>query len=139
MGWYHPKIHLDESRFTSEAVLGLESFSHFEVIFYMDQVSTDKIQTGTRHPRNRTDWPRVGIFAQRAKNRANQLGLSRCRLLKVQRLTLTVQSLDAIDGIPVVDIKPYMEEFAAEGPIKQPTWSKEWMRDYYAPFSSKDT
>lgn len=126
------QIHLDASQFSEEALYGLNDFSHIEVIFYMNQVKPEKIQTGARHPRNRTDWPKVGIFGQRAKGRPNQLGVSRCRLLQVEGLTLTVQGLDAIDQTPVLDIKPYMAEFGPIGEVFQPEWSKEVMKYYYA-------
>lgn len=126
------EIVLDDSQFTEEALYGLQDFSHIEVIFYMNQVNPEKIKLGARHPRNRSDWPKVGIFSQRAKARPNQLGVSRCRLLKVEGLKLTVQALDAIDQTPVLDIKPYMEEFGARGVVHQPEWSKEVMKQYYA-------
>jgi tRNA-Thr(GGU) m(6)t(6)A37 methyltransferase TsaA len=126
------EIELDSSLFTEEALYGLKDFSHIEVIFYMHKVNHEKIQFGARHPRNRTDWPKVGIFGQRAKARPNQLGVSRCRLLKVEGLKLTVQALDAIDQTPVLDIKPYMEEFGPIGVVHQPEWSREVMKQYYA-------
>jgi tRNA (Thr-GGU) A37 N-methylase len=87
--------------------------------------------TGARHPRNRLDWPKVGIFAQRGKNRPNRIGVTICRLLSVRGLSLEVADLDAIDGTPVLDIKPYMREFAARGEIRQPAWATELMREYW--------
>jgi tRNA-Thr(GGU) m(6)t(6)A37 methyltransferase TsaA len=124
-------IELDAAQFDEEAVLGLADFSHLEVIFFMHLVDPAKIETRARHPRNNPAWPKVGIFAQRPKARPNRLGLSRCRLLHVDGLRLTVESLDAIDGTPVLDIKPYMSEYAPRGDIRQPDWSKELMANYY--------
>ena len=124
-------IELDATRFTEDAVAGLPAFSHIEVVFLMHLVTESKIETGARHPRNRQDWPRVGIFAQRAKGRPNRLGVSRCRLLKVEGLKLTVEGLDAIDGTPVLDIKPYMVEFGPRGEVIQPEWATEVMKEYY--------
>lgn len=115
----------------AEALAGLDAFSHIEVLFYMHRVDEGKIQTGARHPRNRTDWPKVGILAQRAKGRPNRLGLSRCQLVRVEGTTLTVRGLDAIDQTPVLDIKPYMVEFAPRGEVKQPAWATELMERYY--------
>ncbi|MFD0476032.1 TrmO family methyltransferase [Nonomuraea thailandensis] len=77
------------------------------------------------------DWPEVGIFAQRGKNRPNRLGVSRCRLLAVEGLDLRVRGLDAIDGTPVLDVKPYMAEFGPQGETVQPAWATELMRAYY--------
>lgn len=62
-------IELDDDQFTADVVAGLDDFSHIEVLFVFDQVAPDKINLGARHPRNRQDWPLVGIFAQRAKAR----------------------------------------------------------------------
>lgn len=67
-------IELDAAQFSSEALAGLSDFSHVEVIFYMDQVDPSIVEKTARHPRNNTQWPKVGIFAQRGKNRPNQIG-----------------------------------------------------------------
>lgn len=124
-------IELDAEQYDPEVVAGLADFSHVEVIFFMHGVDPSKIETRARHPRNNPDWPLVGIFAQRPKARPNRLGLSRCRLLRVEGLRLTVESLDAIDGTPVLDIKPYMTEYAPRGEVKQPEWAIELMTNYY--------
>src|SRR5580692_8615981 len=91
-------IEIDGERFSPEALQGLDSFTHLEIVFFFHLVPVEKIETSARHPRNRTDWPKVGIFAQRGKNRPNRIGVSLCRLLKVEGLTITVEGLDAIDG-----------------------------------------
>ena len=80
-----------------------------------------------RFDRQSPQWPLVGIFAQRGKGRPGRLGLSVCRLLAVDELTVTVQALDAIDGAPVLDLKPYMSEFAPRSRLTQPAWSRELM------------
>jgi tRNA-Thr(GGU) m(6)t(6)A37 methyltransferase TsaA len=118
--------------FGPEALYGLADFSHAEIIFQFDQVPPDRIETGARHPRNRADWPLVGIFAQRGKNRPNRLGLTTCAILKVEGRQLHVRGLDAIDGTPVLDIKPAMREFQPRGDLRQPGWSSELMADYWA-------
>ena len=125
-------IELDPDRFTPESLQGLAAFSHIEVVYFFHGVPENKIETSARHPRNRADWPRVGIFAQRGKNRPNRIGLSVCRLLSVEDLAITVEGLDAIDGTPVLDVKPHMKEFAPRGTVVQPAWSTELMADYYA-------
>lgn len=131
-------IELDSARFGPDALLGLNDFSHVEVVFLMHRVPPDKVETGARHPREREDWPRVGIFAQRGKSRPNRLGVSRCVVVAVDGVRLKVRGLDAIDGSPVLDIKPYMAEFGPIGRVRQPAWSSEVMRDYYKPASSRD-
>ena len=124
-------IALDPDKFTPDALAGLADFSHAEVIFLFDKVPDDKIETGARHPRNRIDWPLVGIFAQRGKNRPNRLGLTTCRIVAVDGLTIEVEGLDAIDGTPVLDIKPVMVEFLPRGDVRQPDWSHELMQGYW--------
>ena len=124
-------ITLDAGQFTAEALSGLDEFSHVEVVYVFDRVDPDAVQTGARHPRGNADWPRVGIFAQRGKGRPNRLGVTVCELLAVDGLTLTVRGLDAIDGTPVLDVKPYLEEFAPRGPVRQPAWSRELMAGYW--------
>ena len=125
------RIELDSSRFTPDCLLGLADFSHVEVVFFFHRVPESEIESGSRHPRNRPEWPRVGIFAQRGKSRPNRIGVTICRLLSVEGLSLEVSGLDAIDGTPVLDIKPYMREFAARGEIRQPQWVEELMRGYW--------
>jgi tRNA-Thr(GGU) m(6)t(6)A37 methyltransferase TsaA len=117
--------------FDPGALLGLEAFSHVEVIFVFDQVDPTKVTTGARHPRNNPDWPRIGIFAQRGKSRPNRLGSTICRIVSVDSLCLEVAELDAIDGTPVIDLKPVMSEFLPRDPVTQPAWSNELMQDYW--------
>ena len=119
------------ARFGEEALYGLVDFSHAEVAFVFHRVPLDKVETGARHPRNRADWPLVGIFAQRGKNRPNRIGITICRIEKVDGTRLHVRGLDAIDGTPVIDIKPVMREFCPRGDIRQPEWASELMAGYW--------
>ena len=96
-----------------------------------DRVDPAGVQTRARRPRGNPEWPEVGIFAQRAKGRPNRIGVTVCRLLAVDGLTLRVQGLDAIDGSPVLDVKPYMAEVAPRGEVRQPEWSRELMAGYW--------
>ncbi|MBL8046515.1 MAG: SAM-dependent methyltransferase [Anaerolineales bacterium] len=116
---------------TEEALLGLEDFSHAEIIFVFNQVPEHKIETGARHPRNNAVWPKVGIFAQRGKNRPNRLGLTTVKILKREGHILWVEDLDAVDGTPVLDIKPVMREFLPKGEVRQPAWAAELMQNYW--------
>ena len=124
-------IELDPAGFGPDALAGLEAFSHAEIIFLFDKVAPEKIETGARHPRGREDWPLIGIFAQRGKNRPNRLGVTVCRILSVEGCRLHVEGLDAIDGTPVIDIKPVMREFLPRGDISQPDWVAELMSAYW--------
>jgi tRNA (adenine37-N6)-methyltransferase len=111
---------------------GLEEFSHIEVVFLFHKVDPDKVHIGKRRPRGLDHLPLVGTLAQRAKARFNRLGVSRCRLLAREGNCLILGELDAIDGTPVVDIKPYLPEFGARGEVHTPDWAREVMQQYYA-------
>jgi tRNA-Thr(GGU) m(6)t(6)A37 methyltransferase TsaA len=114
-----------------EALMGLDAFSHAEIIFHFHLVPEAKVETAARHPRGNPDWPRAGIFAQRGKNRPNRIGVSVCRILSVKGREIEVQGLDAIDATPILDIKPVMREFLPRGEIRQPDWAGELMKDYW--------
>lgn len=126
------QIELDPEQFDAQALKGLDAFSHLEVIYYMHKVDASKVTTGARHPRNDPNWPEVGVFAQRVKSRPNLLGLSRANIVRVEGLAIEVLGLDAIDGTPVLDIKPYIAEFGPRGEVSQPVWATELMKNYYA-------
>lgn len=124
-------IQLDSKQFSTDTLVGLDSFSHIEVIYHMNQVDVRKVELGSRHPRNNSNWPKIGIFSQRGKNRPNQIGTTICKILDVNGLRIRVQGLDAIDGSPVLDIKPWVNEFGPRGKIIQPEWMTELMREYW--------
>lgn len=129
------KIELDATRFGPEALQGLDEFSHVEILYLFDQVDESEINTTARHPRGRADWPKVGIFAQRGKGRPNCIGATICSIASVEGIILNVVGLDAIDGTPVIDIKPVMAGFQPRGVFKEPAWSQDIMSGYW---SSKD-
>jgi tRNA-Thr(GGU) m(6)t(6)A37 methyltransferase TsaA len=116
-----------------EALLGLVEFSHLEVAYVFHLVDPVRPVSLTRHPRGNEDWPLTGIFAQRGRELPNRIGISTCELLGIDGTTLAVRGLDAIDGTPVLDIKPYLTEFAPRSPIRQPAWSHELMAGYFRP------
>lgn len=116
--------------FDARSLWGLADFSHCIVVYVFDKASWDQSKM-SRHPRGNKDWPEVGIFAQRAKDRPNRLGVTVCRILEVDGATIRVSGLDAIDGTPVVDIKPWMVEFGPRGEVWQSGWSRELMEGYW--------
>jgi tRNA-Thr(GGU) m(6)t(6)A37 methyltransferase TsaA len=118
-------------QFTPEALHGITEYSHVEVLYLFHEVEPLKIITSARHPRNNKDWPSVGIFAQRGKNRPNRIGSTICRVVRVEGKNLFVSELDAINGTPVLDIKPVMVEFLPRQEVCQPAWSHELMRHYW--------
>ncbi len=125
------EIVLDPARLGAEATLGLDTFSHLVVVFVFHRLDPTMIERNARHPRGRQDWPRVGILAQRGAPRPNRIGVTTCRLLGLDGLTVRVRGLDAIEGTPVLDIKPHMAAFAPRGELREPAWAGELMRDYW--------
>jgi tRNA-Thr(GGU) m(6)t(6)A37 methyltransferase TsaA len=125
------RIELDLEVVDLDATDGLADFSHVEVLFVFDRVDPAAVCTGSRHPRGNTDWPRVGILAQRAKDRPNRLGSTVCALLEVGPGWVRLQGLDAIDGTPVLDIKPYLRGFGPRGVVREPDWAGELMAGYW--------
>ena len=124
-------VTLDPERFSPDVLAGLDEFSHVEVVYLFDRVDPGEIELGICHPRGNPTWPKVGIFAQRAKMRPNRIGVTVCRLLGVDGLVLNVEGLDAIDGSPVLDIKPWYGRVRPRGTVRQPEWSHELMAGYW--------
>ena len=83
-----------------------------------------------RRPQNRDDMPLVGIFSQRGKDRPNTIGMTSVKLVSVGQNTLTVKGLDAIDGTPVLDIKPYYPVYDKKDAVV-PEWVNRLMEHYF--------
>ncbi len=91
----------------AEALEGIEDFSHMFILFWLNKVSSQERKMMKVHPRGREDLPLLGVFATRTKLRPNPIGLTLVELIKVKDNVLTVRGLDAFDGTPVLDIKPF--------------------------------
>jgi len=115
----------------AEGLLELQHFSHAVVVFLMHEARFDPAAHLTRHPRDRVDLPRVGIFAQRARHRPNPIGITTVRIERVERGTLVVRGLDAIDGTPVLDVKPHVPAFDAPAHPRVPEWMERLMTGYF--------
>ena len=125
------KIFLDTTALGASAASGLEDFSHIEVIYVFDRVEDDEIVSDARRPRGNPNWPVVGILAQRGKNRPNKIGATICEVVTVRSDSVVVKGLDAIDGTPVIDIKPVMSGFLPRTDVIQPSWATEIMEGYW--------
>jgi tRNA (adenine37-N6)-methyltransferase len=90
-----------------EALDDIGDYSHLFVLFWLNQISDQQRMTLKVHPRGRMDMPLVGVFATRTNIRPNPIGLTLVELLKVEGNTLNVRGLDAFDGTPILDIKPF--------------------------------
>lgn len=114
----------------SEAFNGLSDFSHLEIIFHFDRAKKNET-VFAGHPRENLKYPLVGIFGQRKKDRPNHLGLTTVELISHKERIITVKYLDAIDGTPILDIKPVFKEFQPKSPIQQPEWVADLMKVYW--------
>ena len=114
----------------AEAFNNIEDFSQLEIIYYFDKAEESKVVFSGR-PRGNPDYPDVGIFAQRKKDRPNHIGLCTVELIEHKGNTIKVKFLDAIDGTPVLDIKPSFKEFSLKTELRQPEWVADLMQDYW--------
>lgn len=125
------EIRLDD-HIPDEALAGISAFSHLEIIYRFNRVDPGSI-VFSGHPRGNKNYPLMGIFGQRKKDRPNAIGLCTVELLEHNGRSITVKLLDAIDGTPVLDIKPVFKEFQQRGAIVQPPWVEDLMKDYWKP------
>ena len=123
------EIHIREEY--SGGLAGLESFSHIVVVFGMHQSTWTPASDLVRRPQGREDMPSVGIFAQRAKHRPNPIGVTAVRLLGIDGNLVRVRGLDAIDGTPILDLKPYFPQFDRIADPLTPEWVERLMSDYF--------
>jgi tRNA-Thr(GGU) m(6)t(6)A37 methyltransferase TsaA len=105
----------------AEALQGLDEFSHLVIIFWLDRPDETKVALRV-HPEAREDMPLVGLFATRTPQRPNPIGLTTVELLSVEATMLRVRGLDAFDGTPVLDIKPYLIRGDLEPDASVPGW-----------------
>ena len=111
---------------------GLEGFSHVLVLFFLDRAQGfDPGKQLLRRPRGMEDMHEVGVFAQRTKYRPNPIGVTAVRLLGIEGDVVRVQGLDALDGTPVLDIKPYMPPFDRVDDVTMPPWVGHVMEGYF--------
>lgn len=131
-GWGSIKSKIRLERKYVRGLRGIEEFSHLVIVFWMHRVGSDK---GTikmlRHPRGSKNFPVRGIFAQRTKVRVNPIGITVVRLLRKRGSTIWVSGLDAIDGTPVLDIKPYFPIFDRPEGFRSPEWVAQAMQGYF--------
>ncbi len=105
----------------TESLDGLEGFSHIIVLFWMHKVRTEGVPLKVR-PMGRREAPPVGVFASRSPNRPNRIGKTTARLLRRRGNILQVKGLDALDGAPVLDIKPYIPGYDSVEDAEVPQW-----------------
>lgn len=111
---------------------GLEGFSHVLVVFFLDRAQGfDLKKQLLRRPRGMEDLQELGVFAQRTKYRPNPIGVTAVKLLGIEGNVVRVQALDALDGTPVLDIKPYMPPFDRVDDVTMPPWVGRFIEGYF--------
>lgn len=110
---------------------GLDGFSHVLVVTLLHGAAFDPARHLVRRPRGLADLPELGIFSQRAKDRPNPLGVTVVPLVAVEPDGLVVRGLDAIDGTPVLDLKPHFPAFDCAPDATVPGWVERIMSGYF--------
>jgi tRNA-Thr(GGU) m(6)t(6)A37 methyltransferase TsaA len=113
------------------ALCGLGDFSHAIIVTYLHQARYQKEIHLQRRPRGLESMPKVGIFSQRAKDRPNPIGVTAVKILEVGDDYIQVQGLDAVNGTPVLDIKPYYPQYDKIDSPKVPEWVNKLMEKYF--------
>ncbi len=130
-GWgqIESEIHLDEQY--ASGLQGLEEFSHAMVLFHLHEVSGfDSGKQLLRHPRGMEHLREVGVFAQRTKYRPNPVGVTAVELRTIRGNVVVVRGLDALDGTPVLDVKPYIPMFDRVERARTPDWVVHFTEGY---------
>ncbi|MEO7728072.1 MAG: tRNA (N6-threonylcarbamoyladenosine(37)-N6)-methyltransferase TrmO [Burkholderiales bacterium] len=131
-GWakIESEIHVDPQ--LASGLQELAGFSHILVLFFLDRAQGfDPAKQLMRKPRGREDMQAVGVFAQRTKYRPNPIGITAVQLLGIEGNVVKVRGLDALDGTPVLDIKPYMPPFDRMENVRMPPWVEHFMDGYF--------
>ena len=123
------EVHLEP--FLAAGLQGIEQFSHAIVVFYMHQATFELATDLVRRPRKRADMPEIGLFATRARHRVNPIGITPVEIVQVDGNVVKVKGLDAIDGTPVLDIKPYFPIFDRVENAVIPEWVERLLKDYF--------
>lgn len=111
---------------------GLEGFSHVLVVFWLDQIKAfDPAKQLLRKPRGMEDMQALGVFAQRTKYRPNPIGVTAVALAGIEGNVVSVRGLDALEGTPVLDLKPYIPEFDRIVDASVPSWVAHVMDGYF--------
>ena len=110
----------------SDALLGLEQFSHINVLYWFHENDTAEQRSILRvHPCGNEQNPLTGVFATHAPVRPNPIALTLCKIVSIDGNQICVDNIDAYDGSPVIDIKSYFPHSITEEHIRVPDWKKE--------------
>lgn len=117
--------------YPEETLLGLDDFSHLEVVWHFSKASREDVALHARSPRNDARWPPSGTFAHRNHRRPAQIAVSHPRLLRIEGRDLHVTDLDAVDGTPVLDFAPWFPAMGPQGAVRVAGWVDEMLDSYW--------
>ena len=103
---------------------GIDDFSHLMILYWSHLIPEEKRQVLKVHPLGSKDFPLVGTFATHSPARPNSILVTIVRLLERKGNTLKVTGLDALDGSPILDIKPYLPDQQGLKDVRMPDWMK---------------
>jgi tRNA-Thr(GGU) m(6)t(6)A37 methyltransferase TsaA len=107
----------------TDALLGLDGFSHIVVLFWFDQNDSDEKRRVLQvHPRKDPHNPLTGVFATHSPKRPNLIGLTVCKIISIHGGSIELEDIDALDGTPVIDLKCYIPGSVAEKDVRLPDW-----------------
>ena len=115
----------------SKGISGIGQFSHAIIITFLNKARYSPEEHLMRRPRGLDSMPKMGIFAQRAKDRPIPIGITAVKIVHVGNGFIDVSGLDAIDGTPILDIKPYYPQYDSVGDAVVPEWVDRLMQDYF--------
>ncbi len=121
-GWQERVSEVVVDTSLTEALDGIEECSHLIILYWMHRLPTGRVLPLKTHPMGRPELPLVGRFVTRSPSRPNPVGQATVRLLEHRGNILKVRGLDAIDGTPVIDIKPYIPRYDAAADARIPPW-----------------
>lgn len=127
-GWQEREAEIEIDPAWAEALDGVEAFSHIWIVWWLDRAEAPS--TLRVHPQRRTELPLVGILATRSPQRPNPLAMTAVRLLAREGRRLRVRGLDACQGTPVLDVKPYLRRGDLIPEATMPAWLEQlWRMD----------
>ena len=122
-GWQDVRSDIIVRQDLEPSLDGIDSYSHLIVLFYMQQVPEQEKERTHVHPRGDTRYPLQGVLATRSPRRPNPIGMAVVPLLRRRRNILRVKGLDALDGTPVLDLKPYLPQHDSVPDARLPDWA----------------
>ncbi len=124
-GWEEVRSDLIFREDLIEALDGIDGYSHIIVVFAYHRVPDEERTSGKIRLRDDDSVPELGVLATRSQRRPSPLGVAVVPLVRRRRNILRVLGLDAIDGTPVLDIKPYIAHYDSVPDATIPDWANQ--------------